>query len=325
MPSHLHLLWVLQLVWGAVGVLLGVSTLMLAAGAAAIGWTTRGDEVAAGITAAAFLVCAVLLLAAGAANAWAGNALKRRQPNGRLVTLALAVPNLFVLPFGTALGIYAFWVLLHNETRARFEPPAAGSQRRSPRMADGPRRLSSTSLGTTVSGLDPNVAAALAYAVGWVSGVVLLVFEPNKFVRFHALQSTIVFGAPVARLDGRAVGAVPRLDRRHLHHPAGVRRALAAADVQGLPRRALQGAMSPATWPNRGCSARHLPSSNYQPPRHSPTPNSSSQTPNRALRHIPASCGVGNWLGNWSLGIPWKLEVGAWELSPSDTITHWPL
>jgi hypothetical protein len=124
-PSHLHLLWVLQLVWGAVGVLLGASTLMLAAGAAAIGWTTSGDEVAAGITAVAFLVCAILLLAAGGANAWAGRALKRRQPNGRLVTLILAVPNLFVLPFGTALGIYAFWVLLHNETRARFEPPAA--------------------------------------------------------------------------------------------------------------------------------------------------------------------------------------------------------
>jgi hypothetical protein len=112
---------VLQRVWGAVGVLLGASTLMLAGGAAAIGWTTHGDEVAAGITAVAFLICAVLLLVAGVANGWAGNALKRRQPNGRLGTLVLAVPNLFVLPFGTALGIYAFWVLLHNETRAQFE------------------------------------------------------------------------------------------------------------------------------------------------------------------------------------------------------------
>jgi uncharacterized membrane protein len=56
-------------------------------------------------------------------------------------------------------------------------------------------RPSTDSLGTTVWGLDPNVAAALAYAVGWVSGAILLVFEPNKFVRFHALQSVIVFGA----------------------------------------------------------------------------------------------------------------------------------
>jgi len=128
MPSHLHLLWVLHLLWGAIGVLLGVSTFILAIGAAAIGWTTDGDEIAAGVTAVAFAICAVLLLAAGLANGWAGKALKRHLPNGRLVTLALAVPNLFILPFGTALGIYAFWVLLHNETRALFVEPSAASR-----------------------------------------------------------------------------------------------------------------------------------------------------------------------------------------------------
>ena len=129
MPSHLHLLWVLHLVWGAIGVLLGASTLMLAAGAAAIGWTTGGDELAAGLTAAAFVACAILLLATGAANAWAGAAMKRRRAAGRLATLALAVPNLFILPFGTALAVYAFWVLLHHEARAMFEPARAGSPR----------------------------------------------------------------------------------------------------------------------------------------------------------------------------------------------------
>lgn len=50
-------------------------------------------------------------------------------------------------------------------------------------------------LGTTASGLDANVAAALTYVVGWVTGAAFLIFEPeNKFVRFHALQSLIVFG-----------------------------------------------------------------------------------------------------------------------------------
>ena len=52
-----------------------------------------------------------------------------------------------------------------------------------------------TDLGRTVWGLDPNVAAVLAYAIGWVSGIVFLVFEPNKFVRFHAWQSVIGLGA----------------------------------------------------------------------------------------------------------------------------------
>mgnify|MGYP006171462063 CR=1 FL=1 len=50
-------------------------------------------------------------------------ALRRREPAGRTVTLWLAVLNLFVLPFGTALGIYAFWVLLHNDNRALFLGP----------------------------------------------------------------------------------------------------------------------------------------------------------------------------------------------------------
>jgi hypothetical protein len=119
--SHLNLLSVLQRVWGAIGVLLGVSTLMLALGAVAIGGTSDGDMLAAGFTAIAFFVCAMTLLVAGALNGWAGTALTRRVPAGRLATLALAVPNLFVLPFGTALAIYAFWVLLHNDTRGMFE------------------------------------------------------------------------------------------------------------------------------------------------------------------------------------------------------------
>jgi uncharacterized membrane protein len=46
----------------------------------------------------------------------------------------------------------------------------------------------------TTSGFDENVAAALAYGLGWITGIIFLVTEPaNKFVRFHAMQSTIVF------------------------------------------------------------------------------------------------------------------------------------
>lgn len=46
----------------------------------------------------------------------------------------------------------------------------------------------------TASGLDENVAGALCYALGFVTGIVFLMKEPsNKFVRFHAWQSTITF------------------------------------------------------------------------------------------------------------------------------------
>jgi uncharacterized membrane protein len=48
----------------------------------------------------------------------------------------------------------------------------------------------------TSSGFDENVAAALCYSLGWVTGLLFYVTEAdNKFVRFHAVQAMIVFGA----------------------------------------------------------------------------------------------------------------------------------
>jgi len=48
----------------------------------------------------------------------------------------------------------------------------------------------------TSTGLEENVAGLLCYVLGWVSGIVFLILEPkNKFVRYHAIQSIIVFGA----------------------------------------------------------------------------------------------------------------------------------
>lgn len=45
-------------------------------------------------------------------------------------------------------------------------------------------------------GLDKNVACAMTYVLGWVSGLVFLLIEKkDKDIRFHALQSIIAFGA----------------------------------------------------------------------------------------------------------------------------------
>ncbi len=45
------------------------------------------------------------------------------------------------------------------------------------------------------TGLPKNTAAALAYVLGWLSGFVFLLIEKDPFVRFHAMQSIITFGA----------------------------------------------------------------------------------------------------------------------------------
>lgn len=53
----------------------------------------------------------------------------------------------------------------------------------------------------TSTGLDANLAAALSYLVGFVTGAIFLVLEKeNRFVRFHAMQSTLLF-AGIVLLD----------------------------------------------------------------------------------------------------------------------------
>jgi uncharacterized membrane protein len=47
----------------------------------------------------------------------------------------------------------------------------------------------------TSTGLEENVAGLLCYVLGWITGLVFFLIEKdNKFVRFHAMQSIIVFG-----------------------------------------------------------------------------------------------------------------------------------
>jgi uncharacterized membrane protein len=49
--------------------------------------------------------------------------------------------------------------------------------------------------GTVAFGLPVNTAAALCYVLGWVSGLVFLLAEKqNGKVRFHAMQSLLMFG-----------------------------------------------------------------------------------------------------------------------------------
>lgn len=45
------------------------------------------------------------------------------------------------------------------------------------------------------TGLDNNVAALLSYLVGFITGLVFfLVEKKSDYVRFHAMQSTVLFG-----------------------------------------------------------------------------------------------------------------------------------
>lgn len=45
------------------------------------------------------------------------------------------------------------------------------------------------------TGLQENVAGLLCYLLGWLTGIIFLLIDKRPFVRFHAAQSIVVFGA----------------------------------------------------------------------------------------------------------------------------------
>ncbi len=62
------------------------------------------------------------------------------------------------------------------------------------------------------TGLSENIASFIAYLGAFVTGIIFLIVEKeNKVVRFHALQSTVLFGALgiITWLTGGVFGWIP--------------------------------------------------------------------------------------------------------------------
>jgi hypothetical protein len=121
--DHVDLLALLYRLSAFIAALAGVA--MLPLGAAAVVLLATGDApgLAAVVTTVLFFALALLLLLYAAAAVATGRGLRRGQPRARTAGLLLAVVNLFIPPFGTALGAYACWVLLQQGAREAFGRP----------------------------------------------------------------------------------------------------------------------------------------------------------------------------------------------------------
>ena len=122
--SHVDLVGVLFMVWGALTILIGASTLALGMAAASL-ITAAADagrgQFAASLTAATFTVFAILAMVWGAGHVAIGVLVRRRRQWSRLGAILLSSVDLLLLPYGTALGIYALWVLLREDAKRLFE------------------------------------------------------------------------------------------------------------------------------------------------------------------------------------------------------------
>lgn len=123
MQTHVRVLAVLHIVFGAMGLVAGIGMLVLfggLAGLAAINDRSGDAAAALPILGAIGGLIFVLALVLSLPEIIAGVGLINYRPWARILAIVLSVLMLLQLPFGTALGFYGLWVLLSAEGAALF-------------------------------------------------------------------------------------------------------------------------------------------------------------------------------------------------------------
>ena len=130
MRRHVDLVGLLFMLWGGMTLLLSVSLLTMGIAATAIGAAAPpaadSGTLAAGIVAAVFFGLAALGFLLGAVHVWIGTRLRRFREWARAFAVVLAVVDLVLIPFGTALGIYTLWSLLNERSKPLFDTQGQG-------------------------------------------------------------------------------------------------------------------------------------------------------------------------------------------------------
>jgi hypothetical protein len=124
MEKHVNLLGILFIVWGVMGLLGALTVGAVFVGGGLIAGSQSGEHEVTMLAGSfgAFIMLVILLTSIP--SLIAGYGLTKLRPWARIVALVVGIINLPAAPFGTALGIYAIWVLIHDDTIALFE--AAG-------------------------------------------------------------------------------------------------------------------------------------------------------------------------------------------------------
>jgi len=123
METHVKTLGILHIVLGSLGVLGALIVLLIFGGIAGlVGVTDHSEDarfaipILGGIGGLIFIG----LMALSLPGIIVGVGLLRFRPWARILGIVVSVLDLIHVPFGTALGIYGFWVLLSPETERLF-------------------------------------------------------------------------------------------------------------------------------------------------------------------------------------------------------------
>ena len=111
MKAQIELVGILHIVYSSIGILIAIACFVLLSG---IGWIS-GDETAMGVLGLIGLLIAFFIGIASIPGIIAGIGLLKLKPWARILAIVVSCLDLFSIPFGTALGVYTFYVLMNDE------------------------------------------------------------------------------------------------------------------------------------------------------------------------------------------------------------------
>ena len=129
MQTHVKVLATLHIVFGAIGVLIGLGVFAVLGGIAGLVQMDGDPDAAMAIPILGGVGGLVLFVALllSVPSIIAGVGLLKFRPCARILTIVLSILELLNVPFGTALGVYGLWVLFTPEGTQLFEQQRAAS------------------------------------------------------------------------------------------------------------------------------------------------------------------------------------------------------
>ena len=117
MKTHVQVVAWINIISGALGVLIGMLLFSLLAG---IGLSVDDPDANTALPIIGTVLGYVLVISS-APEIIAGIFLLKFKNWARYLSIVLAFMNLFAFPIGTAIGVYALWVLFNQDTVRMFE------------------------------------------------------------------------------------------------------------------------------------------------------------------------------------------------------------
>ena len=116
MNQHVQIVAILSIVFGVLMAFLGLALFGIIAGSG----VASGEAEAMIVTGTVGTAVGGLFVILALPAIIGGIGLLKRRNWGRILILIVAALSLLNVPFGTAFGIYAFWVLMNDQSRPLF-------------------------------------------------------------------------------------------------------------------------------------------------------------------------------------------------------------